>query len=320
MEKPQTTEQQTDFWLRDGALRAVWKVSSYFTLFIFLFMFLYMFGGYLNDLIGWRFGNPLFMLVAALLPTLFLLRIANGHSFRDAIGLRWTARSRRQLGAGLLLSGLMLVLLFLLELLIGDARIFLGRFPLGHVLHILLMGFMSFALVGVAEEILMRGYPFDVLLRQGSIWSALLVTSVLFSLMHAMNPDIGWMGFANILLAGIWLGSARLVTGSLWLAIGLHTGWNFFLGSVFGFPVSGIHERSLFVTETGGPAIVTGGSFGPEGGLLATAVLLIGTGVLYLPALRGRLSDPDGAAVREREMAAQASDDVNNESETEASS
>lgn len=319
MEKPQTAEPQTDFWLKDGALRPVWKVSSYFTLFIFLFLFLYMFGGGLNLIIGWRFGNPLFMLLAAVLPAWFLLRIANGRTFRAASGLQWTTRSWRQLWAGLLLSGLMLVLLLVMELLVGDARMFLGRFPLAHILHILVLGFLSFALVGVAEEILMRGYPFDVLLRQGSTWSALLVTSVLFSLMHAMNPDIGWMGFGNILLAGIWVGVARLVTGSLWLPIGLHTGWNFFLGSVFGFPVSGIHERSLFVTETGGPAIITGGTFGPEGGLLATAVLLLGTGALYLPALRGWLADPHGSAGPEPETVVLDSDDQNNESESEAS-
>ncbi len=320
MEKPQAEEQQTDFWVKEGALRPIWKVSSYFTLFIFLFLFLYMLGGSLNLLIGWRFGNPLFMLVAAVLPTLFLLRISDGRSFRDATGLHWSSRSLRQLGAGLLLSGCMLVLLFALELLIGDARMFLGRFPPAHILHILIMGFLSFALVGLAEEILMRGYPFDVLLRQGSTWSALLVTSVLFSLMHAMNPDIGWMGFGNILLAGIWLGVARLVTGSLWLAIGLHTGWNFFLGPVFGFPVSGIHERSLFITETGGPAIITGGSFGPEGGLLATVILLAGTAALFLPALRAWLSDPDDGMDLQRGTVMQESDDVNYDSESEASS
>ena len=320
MEKSQAAEPQTDFWLKNGALRPVWKVTSYFTLFVFLFLFLYLFAGGLNIIIGWRFGNPLLMLVAAVLPALFLLRIADGRTFREASGLQWTARSLRQLWGGLLLSGLMLVLLLVLELLVGDARMFLGRFPLAHILHILIMGFLSFALVGVAEEILMRGYPFDVLLRQGSIWSALLVTSMLFSLMHAMNPDISWMGFGNILLAGIWLGVARLVTGSLWLPISLHTGWNFFLGSVFGFPVSGIHERSLFVTETGGPAIITGGTFGPEGGLLATAVLLLGTGALYLPALRRWLADPPATTGRGDGTAARASDDENNETESEASS
>jgi membrane protease YdiL (CAAX protease family) len=120
---------------------------------------------------------------------------------------------------------------------------------------------------------------------------ALLLTSVLFSLMHGFNPEIGWLGFANIFLAGLWLGIARVITGTLWLAIGLHTGWNFFLGSVFGFPVSGIYERSVLITETDGPAVLTGGAFGPEGGLLATVVLLLGAGALYIPRVRVLLAD-----------------------------
>ena len=85
------------------------------------------------------------------------------------------------------------------------------------------------------------------------------------------------------------MGAARQVTGTLWLAVGMHTGWNFFLGTVFGFPVSGIVERSVFLTESDGPALLTGGDFGPEGGLLAAVVLLLGTAALYLPACRLRL-------------------------------
>ncbi|MBN1448603.1 MAG: CPBP family intramembrane metalloprotease [Bacteroidetes bacterium] len=300
MEEPPIAEPVSDFWVKRDELRPVWKLSSYFTMFLFLFLGLYVISTFLpaHD---WRLINPLIMLVSAVLPAILLLRSTDRRAVLPSLGLQWNVRSPRQLLAGFVLAVLMMSLLLLLELVAGGARMFLGRFPLMHVLHILSFGLVSFTLVSFAEEILLRGYPFDVLLRQSSTGAAVLLTSVLFSIMHAMNPEIGWMGFANILLAGIWLGTARVVTGSLWMAIGLHTGWNFSLGTLFGFPVSGIHERSLFITETSGPAILTGGTFGPEGGLLATLVLLIGTGTLFLPAVRGWIAGDAVAKTNETE-------------------
>ncbi|MDT8324376.1 MAG: type II CAAX endopeptidase family protein [Bacteroidota bacterium] len=286
MEEPQRDEYVSNFWLHEGELRLFWKMSSYFTVFFFLFTALYLFSKLLPFDIDWRIGNPLFMLIAALLSTMFLIAVSGRRNVLDETGLRWSRHGGRDLLLGFAVAGLLMSALFALELLFGGARISNVHLTAGYVAELLLISLVGFTLVGFAEEILMRGYPFTVLQRQGGTVLALLLTSVLFSLMHGFNPEIGWLGFGNIFLAGIWLGVARLVTGTLWLAIGMHTGWNFFLGTVFGFPVSGIYERSLLITETTGPEVLSGGSFGPEGGLLATVVLAIGTGTLFLPAVR----------------------------------
>jgi hypothetical protein len=78
------------------------------------------------------------------------------------------------------------------------------------------------------------------------------------------------------------LAVAYLVTRTLWLAIGLHLGWNYAEGPIFGFPVSGLDAGGLFTHRVVGPEAVTGAAFGPEAGMLAVVVQLLGIVVLVL--------------------------------------
>jgi membrane protease YdiL (CAAX protease family) len=136
-------------------------------------------------------------------------------------------------------------------------------------------------MIGAAnEEIVFRGYPMQTLMRGVGTWPAILIMSAIFGLLHAMNPDSTAFGVFNTILAGILLSAAYLRTRSLWLAYGVHAGWNVGLGIVLGFPVSGLDLESLFATRATGPEWILGGPYGPEGGLLATAVFLGGTVLL----------------------------------------
>jgi len=78
------------------------------------------------------------------------------------------------------------------------------------------------------------------------------------------------------------LGYAYLRTKQLWLSIGIHIGWNFFEGVVFGFPVSGLNVYHLIRITVSGPALWTGGEFGPEAGLIVVPAIIIGIGLIYL--------------------------------------
>jgi membrane protease YdiL (CAAX protease family) len=138
-------------------------------------------------------------------------------------------------------------------------------------------GFAFSLLAGVMEEILFRGFLFRLSSKIVGTWGALLFTSVLFGAAHASNPGAtAGSALAIALEAGILLGAAYAVTQRLWLPIGLHVGWNFTEGSLFGMTLSGNSMKSgLLAGSLSGPPILTGGGFGPEASVVAVLVCLL---------------------------------------------
>ena len=137
-----------------------------------------------------------------------------------------------------------------------------------------------FLVAALAEEAAFRGYPLQTLTRAKLAWLGILLTSVPFALGHLLNPNVvPGATFANTTLAGVWLAVAYLRTRSLWFPLGVHWGWNWALGSLFGLPVSGLHLVSapLLKAHDAGPVWLTGGSYGLEGGLAGTIVLALST-------------------------------------------
>ncbi len=126
-----------------------------------------------------------------------------------------------------------------------------------------------YLLVALWEEAVFRGYP----LARGSPYS-LLATSLLFSLVHAGNPGFTPLAFLGIFAAALMLGAVRIYRGFL-SAAALHFSWNFFEGSFWGFTVSGIRLGSLFRSRINGPALITGGDFGPEASIIATLLFTL---------------------------------------------
>lgn len=135
---------------------------------------------------------------------------------------------------------------------------------------------MVFVGVGFYEELLARGYLFQNLeAGLNTVW-AVLLSSAVFGLLHIGNPNASPLAALGILGAGLLFALAYLRTRALWLPIGLHIGWNFFEGVVFGFPVSGLETARLVETRISGPELWTGGAFGPEAGLALLPALLAG--------------------------------------------
>jgi hypothetical protein len=134
-----------------------------------------------------------------------------------------------------------------------------------------LTGFVVFA--AAFEELLFRGYPFQLLWSRFGLPVALVSSSGLFAFAHLWNPEITPLAFVNLALAGLLLALVVVRTHSLWPAIGVHTGWNWMLAIPLDQPVSGFvfGMPGYDVVETG-PDLLTGGAFGPEGGLVVTAV------------------------------------------------
>jgi membrane protease YdiL (CAAX protease family) len=144
-------------------------------------------------------------------------------------------------------------------------------------------------LPAAAEEAFLRGYPLQALAEVWGRWKAVAVTAFAFALLHVGNPGAGVLTTANVMMAGVLLGVVYIKTLSLWWATGVHLGWNWAHGFVADVPVSGLEVMDAPMYEgvpTGSPWI-GGGSFGPEGSVVATVVLLAATGACwYGPWLR----------------------------------
>ena len=129
------------------------------------------------------------------------------------------------------------------------------------------------------EELVFRGYLWKVGEDAGGEMVALWSTSVAFGLIHLFNPNAGIRTTILVVLAGLCLGLLRMRIGlpAAWLA---HLAWNWVMAAVLHVPVSGIgFETPGYRAEVGGPSWLTGGDWGPEGGMMAAVVL---TGALMI--------------------------------------
>jgi hypothetical protein len=207
--------------------------------------------------------------------------------FGFALDGRWWA----DLAFGLFLGIFLMTGVFLSEWGLGWVEVtgvFRTTVPGQPFAQAILMPAILFLGVGIVEELLARGY----LLRntaeglafrwlggaRGGLVAACVISSVLFALGHADNPNATWVSTVNIAGAGVLLALGFMLTGQLALPIGLHITWNFFQGSVFGFPVSGTTQfrTSVLATEQTGPELWTGGAFGPEAGLVGLLAMVLG--------------------------------------------
>lgn len=226
--------------------------------------------------------------------TLVAARIIDRRSVSD-LGLQFTSRWWRDLGFGLSLGALLMLLIFLVELALGWIAIediFSTSLPIPFGLAIL-RPLTLFLLVGIYEELFSRGYQLKNMAEGlsisplgpvGGMLLALVITSAIFGVLHADNPNASTISTVNLFLAGLFLGLPVLLTDQLAIPIGIHITWNFFQGNVFGFPVSGTsaNNTTFIAVHQGGPELWTGGAFGPEAGLLGIIAMIIGTLLIVL--------------------------------------
>jgi membrane protease YdiL (CAAX protease family) len=209
-------------------------------------------------------------------------------------GFRLRKRWWLDLIFGLALGSLLMAIIFLIERAFGWIQVVSHNtnaiYPIPFILGIIAEVFL-FIGVAIFEEGIVRGY----LLRnmaEGFHWGKItgkvavlisfVITSVVFGFLHNSNPSITWLGIVNLGISGLFLGLGYILAGDLAIPIGLHVAWNIFQGTVFGFPVSGMTAAVsvLRVFQTG-PALITGGEFGPEGGLLVLFIFIVGAGMIY---------------------------------------
>ncbi len=278
----------------ENRIRAGWRIAGQFFLALFI-------GLLLTSL--FRFfagsGSSLIFGISMTLAALFSSwAAANGLDKRawSEYGVTVNKSWSKECFLGFTLAALAIVLIFLIEYLAGWLTVtgfgwqqnsndnFLWSFT-AYFLFMLFVGFY--------EELIFRGYQIinlseglnmPSISRKQAALLAVILTSLLFGVLHWQNPNADWLSTLNIAAAGFMLAFPFLVTGRLSYSIGLHIGWNFFQGGVFGFAVSGLINRdSLIQINQTGPQLLTGGVFGPEAGLLGLfGIIIIIIGLIFI--------------------------------------
>lgn len=196
----------------------------------------------------------------------------------------------RELGIGMLVGFGLYTVCVLILMVMGIYRVE-GMNPVSFLLPALAMAVSS----GVFEELLFRGVLFTSIERMFGSWTALVVSALLFGLLHLMNPQGSLEGALFIAVeAGILLAGAYMLTGRLWMSMGFHFSWNYTQEGIYSGIVSGNDAaQGLLKSSINGPDLLTGGSFGLESSVLALA-LCTATGIyLVLKAVkRGKIVPP----------------------------
>ncbi len=279
-------------------LRAGWRIGVYFLSF---FAAVASANFLLKKFIPIRLTRNLiaFLVIPLIaLGTLWLAaRFLDHRKFKD-YGFHLSKRWCLDFLFGLVLGAFLFFVIFIFEKALGWVTI-IGYFQNQKEGYIglpfvipLIMGLVAFIIVGLYEEILFRANLItnlsEGLNKKGAIPSkatlwAFVLSSLAFGLAHAINPNAALVGVLNIFLGGLFIGLPYVLSGELAASIALHISWNFFQGLVFGFPVSGVLEKtSVIAIQQGGPSLWTGGAFGPEGGLIGSLAIILGCGFIWL--------------------------------------
>ena len=226
--------------------------------------------------------DTLIVLVAAIIAGSFLLVVGERRPWSD-LGLAIDTRTPRDVAIGLLIpcAALLLVIGFLaLGQAIGYARDDggAGSWITGTAQLLLVL-----AIPAAAEEALFRGYPFQKLVEAVGPVVATVLASAGFAIAHRHNPGVNAFALINIFVAGVMLSVAFLKTRSLWFAIAVHLGWNWQMAGPLDLPVSGLElfDAPLYEPVRLGTPWLTGGGFGPEGGIAGLLALLLVTAAVW---------------------------------------
>ena len=291
-----------------GRLRSGWRAAFFLVVFLFVSGLLILaaitaisampqFGQSITGFLPLAVPFTLSATVAILLGWQFGKRL--DHVPFEALGCTFHHSWLKNLAVGSLVGGVAFCSAVIIAVMAGGITLAANSTSaVSAISTTLITTLLIFAIGAASEETLFRGYLLQTFARDNIAFVGVVFTSLLFAFAHNNNPAANVMSFVNTLLAGAWFAAAYLKTRDLWFPFGVHLVWNWLQGPVFGINVSGIAEFSpdpiLRATDLG-PAWLTGGSYGIEGGIACTLAILISIGLIYyLPSLK---SEPPAVAV-----------------------
>ena len=209
-----------------------------------------------------------FDLIGVLLLLWILMRFVDKEPF---IKLGFSLKGKiNDIILGMTLGLLLMAVGYTILILLGEIKFIGFNYDLKNIILL----FLLFIAVSIAEETYVRGYVLKNLLKSFNPIISLIISSAIFSLLHFFNPNVNYIALTELFIAGILLGVSYVYTKNLWFPIALHLSWNFFQ-VMFGFNVSGMDTYSLIEFEIIENNNINGGDFGFEGSYLSILFSLI---------------------------------------------
>jgi len=236
------------------------------------FLGLLLFGPMLLNVAGYLISAALGTFAAAAVANVLSLRVFERQPL-TTVGLNWRQGSFRNLWIGTAGGAAAALGVIGLPVLVGVATFEKTPENPGSLAA---TGFVTVILIfgAVGEELLFRGYGFQILLRSVGRFATILPTSLLFGWAHTANQNASELGVINTVGFGVVLGYAFVRSGDLWLPIGIHFGWNWIL------PLAGANLSGFTMGVTGYAVrwkvadLWSGGAYGPEASVLTCGAIL----------------------------------------------
>ena len=183
---------------------------------------------------------------------------------------------------GIMISLVQMGVIALVYQVSGIGSFVLNELSIEHLLFILGL-FPFWLLQGGTEEVATRGWLLTRIAARTNLPLAIVISSSLFGILHMGNAGVTFLSVLNIILDGVLAGLLFIYTDSIWLVVAQHGTWNYVQGNLLGFQVSGTGaDASIFSFTMGsGPDWLTGGTFGAEGSIITTLVLLVSLVIVY---------------------------------------
>ncbi|MDE8687895.1 CPBP family intramembrane glutamic endopeptidase, partial [Streptococcus gordonii] len=101
-----------------------------------------------------------------------------------------------------------------------------------------------------AEEIYIRGWLIPIISYHKNTYLDILIASTMFSYFHLDNNGASWLSTVHLFVFGLFTAVYALKRGYIWGPCGFHFAWNFIMGIVYGFHVSGFDRESSLMYFT----------------------------------------------------------------------
>lgn len=158
----------------------------------------------------------------------------------------------------------------------------INKFDFSRANYMLLLFLIAFTIQSNGEEFLIRGLLTRGILTRFNENAAIFIPAIFFGFLHLLNPGVTLISTLNTILIGIFYVYVLLRSENILLSGGMHTGWNFSMGLIYGFPVSGITGFKPVISFNFINKNALGSIYGPEASFIVTIIILVSIILIYV--------------------------------------